>query len=82
MRITIIGAGYTGTTLATELATSFDTDLDVLLVGVLARGHCWELTAVGELRSAVYALSHRLQDRRPDHVPERSAAHEAYSAAC
>ena len=29
MRIAIIGAGYTGATLATELATSFDTDLDI-----------------------------------------------------
>lgn len=34
MRITIIGAGFTGTTLAIELATSFDTDLDIHLVGV------------------------------------------------
>lgn len=51
-------------------------------VGALARGHCWELTAVGELRSAIYALSHRLQDRRPDHVPVRNAAQDAYSAAC
>ena len=34
MRITIVGAGYAGNTLATELATTFDTDLDVCLVGV------------------------------------------------
>ena len=33
MRITIVGAGYTGSTLATELATSRDTELDVCLVG-------------------------------------------------
>ncbi len=51
-------------------------------VGALARSHCWELTAVGELRSAVYALSHRLQDRTPGHVPLRNAAQDAYSAAC
>ena len=40
MRITIIGAGFTGTTLATELATSFDTDLDVHLVGVASNFGC------------------------------------------
>ncbi len=40
MRITIIGAGYTGATLATELATSFDTDLDILLVGMAANFGC------------------------------------------
>lgn len=33
MRITIIGAGFTGSTLATELATTYDTDLEVYLVG-------------------------------------------------
>lgn len=33
IRITIVGAGYTGSTLATELATSRDTELDVCLVG-------------------------------------------------
>lgn len=33
MRITIVGAGYAGSTLATELATSYDTDVDVCLVG-------------------------------------------------
>lgn len=36
MRITIIGAGFTGSTLATELATTYDTDLEVYLVGEAA----------------------------------------------
>ncbi|WP_242108445.1 FAD/NAD(P)-binding protein [Luteimonas aquatica] len=34
MRISIIGAGFSGTALATELATPDDSDLDVCLVGV------------------------------------------------
>ena len=34
MRITIIGAGFSGSVLATELATPNDSDLDVCLVGV------------------------------------------------
>ncbi|WP_226469724.1 FAD/NAD(P)-binding protein [Luteimonas panaciterrae] len=34
MRISIIGAGFSGTALATELATPNDSDLDVCLVGV------------------------------------------------
>jgi len=53
-------------------------------VGALARGHCWELTAVGELRSAVHALSHRLRDRRPDRAREANvaASSAAYRAAC
>lgn len=34
MRITIVGAGFSGATLATALATSRDTDVDVCLVGV------------------------------------------------
>lgn len=48
MRIAIIGAGYTGATLATELATSFDTDLDILLVGVASNFGCG--VAYGEAR--------------------------------
>ena len=36
MRITIIGAGFSGSTLATELATSYDTDVEVYLVGAPA----------------------------------------------
>jgi uncharacterized NAD(P)/FAD-binding protein YdhS len=39
-------------------------------VGALARGHCWELTAIGELRSAVYALSRRLRKRVTDSAPD------------
>ena len=50
-------------------------------IGALARGHCWELTAVGELRSAVYALSRRLCDRTPDRsqrdVADAPSAHRA-----
>ncbi len=52
-------------------------------VGALARGHCWELTAVGELRSAVYALSRRLCDRTPDRSQRDVAdAPSAYRASC
>lgn len=49
MRIAIIGAGYTGTTLATELATSRDTDLDVCLIG--APGNFGGGVAYGDARS-------------------------------
>lgn len=36
MRIAIVGAGFSGSTLATELATPYDTDLEVYLVGAPA----------------------------------------------
>jgi uncharacterized NAD(P)/FAD-binding protein YdhS len=48
MRITIVGAGYAGSTLATELATSHDTDLDVCLVG--APGNFGGGAAYGDAR--------------------------------
>lgn len=48
MRITIVGAGYAGGTLATELATTYDTDLDVCLVG--APGNFGGGTAYGDAR--------------------------------
>lgn len=40
MRITIVGAGFSGATLATALATSRDTDVDVCLVGVASNFGC------------------------------------------
>lgn len=49
MRITIVGAGYAGSTLATELATSFDTHIDICLVG--APGNFGGGTAYGDARS-------------------------------
>ena len=48
MRITIVGAGYAGSTLATELATTYDTDLDVCLVGT--PGNFGGGTAYGDAR--------------------------------
>lgn len=40
MRITIVGAGFSGATLATALATSRDTDVDLCLVGVASNFGC------------------------------------------
>ena len=40
MRITIVGAGFSGATLATALATSHDTDVDLCLVGVASNFGC------------------------------------------
>lgn len=51
-------------------------------VGALARGHCWELTAIGELRSAVYALSRRLRERAPGSAPESDAPTESRVVSC
>lgn len=49
-------------------------------VGALARGHCWELTAIGELRSAVYALSRRLRKRPSDIAPPEADASAVWKA--
>lgn len=49
MRITIVGAGFTGTTLATALATSYDTDVDLCLVGAPGNFGCG--VAYGDARS-------------------------------
>ena len=48
MHITIIAAGYTGAALAMGLATSFDTDLGILLAGVASNFGCG--IAYGEAR--------------------------------
>ena len=55
MRITIVGAGFSGATLATALATSRDTDVDVCLVGVSSNFGCG--VAYGDARGEHLLLS-------------------------